>query len=159
MLNRPEILSMTELSDNPELQMYTSAVLYILSAVNPPKEYTVSVLNTFISSIKSSQVSKFVPNNRNWMLKLLRWQSWKIKQNVLPILTVFFYRNLISFSEQDIERLMDVVIQCLGDENVEVREMAAKTLSGLLRCSQRQKILPLRVSILILSEISSLDTC
>ena len=73
-------------------------------------------------------------------------QSWKIKLNVLPILTVFFYRNLISFSEEHIERLMDVVLHCLGDENVGVREMAAKTLSGLLRCSQRQKILPLKAS-------------
>jgi hypothetical protein len=48
---------MTELSDNPELQMYTSAVLYVLSAVNPPKEYIVSILDTFILAIKSSQVS------------------------------------------------------------------------------------------------------
>jgi len=39
---------------------------------------------------------------------------------------------------------MELVISCLGDENVEVREMAAKVLSGLLRCSQRRRILPLR---------------
>lgn len=64
---------------------------------------------------------------------------------------VFFYRNLISFSEASIGRLMDVVIGCLGDENVEVREMAAKLLSGLLRCSQRRSILPLRVSTSTLS--------
>jgi len=35
-------------------------------------------------------------------------------------------------------------LDCLGDENVEVREMAAKTLAGVIRCSQRQGILPLK---------------
>ena len=54
--HRPEFLSITELSDNPELQMYTSAVLYVLSAVNPPREYIGFVLNTFITAIKSSSV-------------------------------------------------------------------------------------------------------
>ncbi|KAG6897910.1 hypothetical protein C0992_009062 [Termitomyces sp. T32_za158] len=39
---------------------------------------------------------------------------------------------------------MDVLLECLGDENVEVREMASKALSGVVRCSQRQSILPLK---------------
>lgn len=41
---------------------------------------------------------------------------------------------------------MDVLLDCLGDENVEVREMASAALSGVVRCSQRQSILPLKVS-------------
>ena len=57
-LSRPEFLSMTELSDNPELQMYTSAVLYVLSAVRPPKEYIELVLENFISAITLSSVRK-----------------------------------------------------------------------------------------------------
>lgn len=43
---------------------------------------------------------------------------------------------------------MDVLLECLKDENVEVREMAARTLAGVIRCSQRQSILPLRVGTL-----------
>ncbi|EEB96494.1 hypothetical protein MPER_04362 [Moniliophthora perniciosa FA553] len=39
---------------------------------------------------------------------------------------------------------MDVLLECLGDENVEVREMASKVLSGVVRCSQRQSIVPLK---------------
>ena len=74
-------------------------------------------------------------------------QSWKIRLNGLPVLMVFFYKNLISFTEESASNLTDVVVQCLSDENVEVREMAAKILSGLLRCSQRQSIIPLRVRI------------
>lgn len=41
---------------------------------------------------------------------------------------------------------MEVLLDCLGDENVEVREMASKALSGIVRCSQRQSIIPLKVS-------------
>jgi len=41
---------------------------------------------------------------------------------------------------------MDVLLDCLSDENVEVREMSSKTLSGVVRCSQRQNIIPLKVS-------------
>ena len=41
--------------------------------------------------------------------------------------------------------VMDVFLDCLSDENVEVREMGSKALSGAIRCSQRQSILSLKV--------------
>ena len=44
-----------------------------------------------------------------------------------------------------VTRMMDVLLDCLSDENVEVREMASQMLSGVVRCSQRQSIIPLRV--------------
>ena len=44
-----------------------------------------------------------------------------------------------------ITRMMDVLLDCLSDENVEVRESASKMLSGVVRCSQRHSIIPLRV--------------
>lgn len=45
-----------------------------------------------------------------------------------------------------ITRIIGVLLECLKDDNVEVRQMAAKTLAGLLRCSKRDKILELKVS-------------
>lgn len=39
---------------------------------------------------------------------------------------------------------MELLMDCLSDENVEVREMASKTLAGVVRCSQRQSIIPLK---------------
>lgn len=47
---------MSELKDNSELQAYSSAVLYILSAVSPPIEYVASILDNFVLAIKSSTV-------------------------------------------------------------------------------------------------------
>ena len=74
---------------------------------------------------------------------------------------VFFYRNLLSISNSGATRVMEVLLDCLGDENVEVREMASKALSGIVRCSQRQSIIPLKVRDAFKGEISHLrfDLC
>ena len=58
--HRPEILRMSELNDNSELQSYSSAVLYILSAVTPPTEYVEAILENFIVCTKSSTVKPFL---------------------------------------------------------------------------------------------------
>lgn len=121
----PEIIKMTELNDNPELSALSSGILLMLSSITPPREYIELILNEMIISIMSSL-------------------SRKIKITVLPIITVFYYRNILDISEECSSKLLEAVISCLSDENVEVREIAAKLLSGLLRCSQRRKILPLR---------------
>ena len=68
-----------------------------------------------------------------------------MKLQGLPILITFFYRNLAHFSEANTNSLIELVLGCLADENVEVREMAAKSLAGLLRCSERRRIIPLGV--------------
>ncbi|KAH8100456.1 ARM repeat-containing protein [Cristinia sonorae] len=121
----PEILRMSELNDSAELQKYSSAVLYVLSAVAPPADYIEVIADNFIDAIKSSG-------------------SWRIRVNALPTLIVFFYRNLMNMSSGLVTRVMDALLDCLADENVEVREMASKMLSGLVRCSQRQSIIPLK---------------
>ncbi|EGO02735.1 hypothetical protein SERLA73DRAFT_102663 [Serpula lacrymans var. lacrymans S7.3] len=121
----PEILKMLELNDNSELQKYATGVLYVLSAVHLPSEYVGAVLEALVSSIKDST-------------------SWRIRLNALPALVVFFYRNLLTTSSDDVSRVMDLLLDCLSDENVEVREMSSQVLSGIVRCSQRQSITPLK---------------
>ncbi|KAI0823074.1 ARM repeat-containing protein [Trametes gibbosa] len=121
----PEIIRMSELNDSSELQTYSSAVLYVLSAVTPPPEFIEVIADNFINAIKSSI-------------------SWRIRVNALPTLIVFFYRNLLSMSSELVSKLMNVLLDCLSDENIEVREMASKMLSGVVRCSQRQSIVPLK---------------
>jgi len=116
---------MSELNDSSELQTYSSSVLYILSAVTPPVEYIGAILDNFVAAVKSST-------------------SWRIRLHALPALVVFFYRNLLSISQEGVAKVMDVLLDCLSDENVEVREMASKVFSGVIRCSQRQSIIPLK---------------
>ncbi len=81
----------------------------------------------------------------SYNIDILRQQSWRIRVNALPTLIVFFYRNLLSMSSGLVSRLMNALQECLSDENIEVREMASKMLSGVVRCSQRQSIIPLKV--------------
>jgi proteasome activator subunit 4 len=47
---------MTELHDNTELEGYSAAVLYVLSAVTAPSEFRAQVLNAFITAIQSASV-------------------------------------------------------------------------------------------------------
>ncbi|KAJ7785950.1 hypothetical protein B0H16DRAFT_1488659 [Mycena metata] len=128
----PEILRMSELNDSSDLQVYSSAVLYVLSAVAVPDVYVQDILENFVSAIKSST-------------------SWRIRLHALPALVVFFYRNLLSISPEGVTKVMDVLLDCLADENVEVRQMASKVLSGVVRCSQRQSIVPLKNRFLALA--------
>lgn len=61
----------------------------------------------------------------------------------------------MSISGNTVTRMMDVLLDCLADENVEVREMASQMLSGVVRCSQRQSIIPLRASLMLCQQIYS----
>jgi len=51
---------MSELNDSSELQTYSSAVLYVVSAVTPPAEDIEMILNHFMDAIKSSTVTYFI---------------------------------------------------------------------------------------------------
>ncbi|CAE6462385.1 unnamed protein product [Rhizoctonia solani] len=117
----PEMFQMSNLNDSSELMMYSNAVLYLLSAVTPPLDYVEPIINELIHAITSSPL-------------------WRVRLNALPILQVFYFRNLPSMTDAIITRIISVLLECLKDDNVEVRQMAAKTLAGLLRCSKRDKI-------------------
>ena len=52
----PDVFSMSELNDSPELQTYSSAVLYVLSAITPAPEFVGDILQIFVKAIKLSKV-------------------------------------------------------------------------------------------------------
>jgi proteasome activator subunit 4 len=53
---RPEILRMSELNDSSELQLYSAAVLYVMSAVHCPPEYIQVILDHYVNALRSSTV-------------------------------------------------------------------------------------------------------
>ena len=65
----------------------------------------------------------------------------------------------MTISPNGISQVMDVLLDCLGDENVEVREMASSALSGVVRCSQRQSILPLKVRRVYCRDVLKILSC
>jgi len=50
----------------------------------------------------------------------------------------------MGISNANVSKIMDLMLNCLSDDNVEVREMASNALSGIVRVSQRQSIIPLK---------------
>jgi proteasome activator subunit 4 len=125
----PEILRMTNIQDNPELQALSSGVLYVLSSVATPKQYVGVIFDHLVDAITTSN-------------------SWRTRRYALPVVLAFYFRNLLMVPPETISKLTKVLVDCLRDENIEVREMAAKVLSGVVRCSQRNSILSLKSSFL-----------
>jgi len=62
----------------------------------------------------------------------------------LPLVQVFYFRQLPLIGEGKVIEILEVLCKCLDDEVVDVWEMAATTLSGVLRLSPRRHILTLR---------------
>lgn len=47
---------MSELQDSAEVQQYSSGVLYIMAAINPPAELTEPLTEIFLEAVKASPV-------------------------------------------------------------------------------------------------------
>lgn len=56
----------------------------------------------------------------------------------------FSLRSLFYLDSGLIQKIIELLFQLLRDKHLEVREMAATTLSGIVRCSQRQLIKTLK---------------
>ncbi|KAM6956793.1 proteasome activator complex subunit 4A [Aplochiton taeniatus] len=63
--------------------------------------------------------------------------SWHARYTVLTYLQVMVFYNLFTFrsDQRVVDDVRALVIRLLGDEQLEVREMAATTLSGFLQCN------------------------
>uniref|UniRef100_A0A8C4NHQ0 Proteasome activator complex subunit 4 C-terminal domain-containing protein n=1 Tax=Eptatretus burgeri TaxID=7764 RepID=A0A8C4NHQ0_EPTBU len=68
--------------------------------------------------------------------KVVACGSWHARYTVLPFIQTLIFYNLFIFlaSESAVAALRQLVLQLLQDEQLEVREMAATTLGGLLQC-------------------------
>ncbi|KAL2915214.1 Proteasome activator BLM10 [Polyrhizophydium stewartii] len=62
---------------------------------------------------------------------------WHVKVRVLPVLQVLFFRHLHLLHDELVAKVLRTVASLLADRQVEVRQLASVTLSGLVRCSPR----------------------
>ncbi|KAF8213398.1 hypothetical protein K438DRAFT_1902498 [Mycena galopus ATCC 62051] len=121
----PELFRFAEVNDNEDLATRGNDVLVQMCGVNPPR----SLINPLIDGIFEA-----ITNS----------PSWRVRLKALPLVQVFYFRQLPLISEVKVIEIMEVLCKCLDDEVVDVREMAATTLSGILRLSPRRHILTLR---------------
>uniref|UniRef100_A0A8C1B7R2 Proteasome activator subunit 4 n=1 Tax=Cyprinus carpio carpio TaxID=630221 RepID=A0A8C1B7R2_CYPCA len=81
--------------------------------------------------------SEQIPQVLSALEEISRISSWHARYNVLTYLQVMVFYNLFTFLS-DAKAVSDVralVLRLLEDEQLEVREMAATTLSGFLQCN------------------------
>nr|GAT49743.1 membrane protein [Mycena chlorophos] len=121
----PELFRFTEVNDNDDLATRGNDVLVQMCGVRPPHQLVNSVIDGIFDTIQNSP-------------------SWRVRLKALPLVQVFYFRQMPLISESKVLEILEVLSKCLDDEIVDVREMAATTLSGVLRLSPRRHIYRLR---------------
>ncbi|KAI1320115.1 hypothetical protein EDD11_002087 [Mortierella claussenii] len=114
----PELFHMQDIPDDQDLQQLATLTLLQLARFVYPADMVRSLVDLFCKLLKESS-------------------SWHVRNNVLPVVQIFFYTNLFSMDVEMMVKVMDAVSNMLLDPQIEVRQLAATTLSGIVRCSQR----------------------
>ncbi|KAI9330364.1 hypothetical protein DFJ73DRAFT_858866 [Zopfochytrium polystomum] len=128
--NIEELYHMT-LFDDVDLQASATAVSSILPMSNLPPALLTPVMEKLLSFVRgdSSDISL---------------SNWHVKVKVLPAVQVLYFYHLNLMSEALRSRVLDTVAGALIDPQIEVRQLASVTLSGLIRCSERKSIADLK---------------
>lgn len=121
----PEFFKMQEILDNDDLRATATRVVIGLACLPFPADLAGPLMKQFIGLLKDSP-------------------SWRVRLDVLLPLQMFYFHNLFILDDEIVAELLDVLCGLLRDPKIEVREAAAATLSGIVRCSQRSAILTLR---------------
>lgn len=80
-----------------------------------------------------------IPVTIGTMREIIGLKSWHSRVALLGYLQVMVFNNFFTFHQPlVIEEIQDIVFHLICDEQLEVREMAAVTLSGLLHCGYLQ---------------------
>jgi proteasome activator subunit 4 len=110
-------------NDNDELAMRASTLLVRMCGVTPPTTVVKPILTAIFDAILKSPVSQtLVYRSTNSYYDL---QSWRLRLKAMPLVQVFYFRQMPSFTETKVTEVIEILCQCLDDEIVEVREMAA----------------------------------
>ncbi|KAK1232607.1 Proteasome activator BLM10 [Marasmius sp. AFHP31] len=121
----PELFRFVDLNDNDDLASRAKLLLVRMCGVSPPRPLINPILDAIFDAIQNSP-------------------SWRVRLKALPLVQIFYFRQFFLISDIKITEILEVVCKCLDDEVVEVREMAATTLSGILRLSPRSSVLTLK---------------
>ncbi|TPX30864.1 hypothetical protein SmJEL517_g05679 [Synchytrium microbalum] len=130
----PAILDMLD-SDDSDLVTQANAVV----GVYPQLAHTPSLLPPVAKILQDILQDRGVGDATNGAAAVEK-PSWHIRIRVLPIIQVFFFRNLFAMPSDIRLGFVKSVLDALFDSQIEIRQLAAVTLSGLIRCSQRDDI-------------------
>jgi len=124
----PHLLKLQELSD-PELQqlsMEAKKALALLKYLPVRLDFVAPAVGT----IERTQ----------------GFEPWHARAAALVFLQYFWFRQVFLLGELEAQKVLSTVVSLLGDSKTEVRELAAKSLSGILRCIPHSASTELRAS-------------
>lgn len=98
----PELFHMQDISDDQDLQQLATLSLLQLARFVYPPSMVPEMVDLFCTILRSST-------------------SWHVRNNVLPVVQIFFYTNLYSMDVQMMVKVMDAVSSMLLDPQIEVR--------------------------------------
>jgi proteasome activator subunit 4 len=129
----------------------SSAILCLCSKVlipsldmveNPDTELqtmSASFCNLYSSLLQTSDI--ILPSVTQIVLVLKSPCEWQRKIRVLNFLQAFFFRNFPLLSAELKKNLLTALSDLLENANLEVRNLASISLSGLIRCCERHDII------------------
>jgi proteasome activator subunit 4 len=123
----PEILHMMDVKEEVELMSSAASMLRYIG--NAP--YSPDLIPGMVEAIVRIGTER---------------RQWHHRLRIMVVIQVFYYRQLFVLSNDDRKRLFNVVIILLNDSQLEVREAASTTLSGMVQCTkfdEKNLVLPL----------------
>lgn len=112
----PEILHMLDLNEDPDLMTVARGVFLQLGNIVYPTMQIQPMVDSLVRTMTEDPI-------------------WHHRIRILGIVQVFFYRNMFILSRADRKRLFDALIQLMSDSQLECRQGAASTISGMIRAS------------------------
>ncbi|WFD45093.1 Proteasome activator BLM10 [Malassezia psittaci] len=122
----PDVFAMGQLRDNSELVLNAKSVLIKIASYPLSITQVAPLLRELLAIIRNAT------------------ESWHARLDALPLLQVVYFQNLFYLTSDLVEEVIQLLLDLLADPHLEVREMAATTLSGIVRCSQRSLVPTLR---------------
>lgn len=122
----PDLFEMSEIHDNDLIVAGAKAMLAFVNTANHSQERAEHLITVILDAVQSSS------------------GSWRLRQYALASLQVIYFLNLYNLPATTAERIIDQILTALSDPQPEVAEMAATTLSGIVRCSQGELLDRLR---------------
>lgn len=114
----PDLVEMSEIHDNDMVLTAANASMALINTAHHPPDRAAYLVKVILGVIQTAH------------------ESWRLRLHALGSLQVVYYLNLYYLSPDTVELILDQVLAALSDPQPEVADIAATTLSGIVRCSQ-----------------------
>lgn len=118
----PELIGIAEITDNPMLSSLSTTITRMVLSVTLPSAHIRPLFNTLVGIAQSST-------------------SWRVRHRASSMIPAVFLRYLERWEdEEEVKKMLEVMLKSLEDENVDVRSNASLSLAVVIRNGMSGKI-------------------